>query len=393
MPRRGRGEGYVERLPSGAWRAVLSAGHTPEGKRLRLTATRPTKQKALAWLRSRQAEQADGGVAASGLMTVAEWLTRWLAGKATEVESGTHEEYGQLVRNHLTPTIGHVRLSRLQPAHVRAMYQSLAKAGVSAAMQRKIGGALRAALGDAVRMRHLARNVALDVPRPKAPRPRMQCWDAAEVRAFVQACSGDRLAALFVVALDTGMRRGELLGLSWSEVAGGTVSVLYSLSESKKGCLARKDVKTPSSRRRIALSNAAIAALDAHRQRLAIKGRNVTTGPVFSDADGGWLRASNMLRRHFRPLVARAGVRSIRFHDLRHTHATLALAAGANLRAVSARLGHASAAFTLATYAHALPEQDEQIAAAWNGLLGDCPTPAPRCPNCGRAIRTQEETR
>jgi integrase len=370
--RRGRGEGSIEELPSGKFRVVISLGIDPAtGKRRKLQQTFDTKRQALAWRAEKQAERCKGRLTDAGKLTVGEWLAKWLDYKKPRVEPRTWEPYEQHVRIHLTPRIGAVPLAGLRPFHVAELYARMSREGVSAPLQRKIGGTLRTALRDAERQHLVGSNPASASARPKASKPEMQVWAAAEVQAFRLACRGDRLEALFALALDTGMRQGELFGLHWGELDldAGAVRVLYSLEQTKDGKLRRKEVKTSHSRRRVALSPATVDALRQHRERMGVEGRG-PTGPVFCDTAGGWLRAGNVQRRHFDPILARAGVTPIRFHDLRHTHATLSLAAGASLRAVSARLGHGSPAFTLATYAHALPEQDQAIAGFWHGLLG-----------------------
>jgi integrase len=389
--RRGRGEGSIEQLPSGKFRVVLSLGTDPVTKKQRkATATFPTKREALAWRAEQQAARGKGQLADAGRLTVGGWLDQWLAYKRDRVQTRTWEPYESHVRLHLRDRIGSIRLAELRPHHVAGLYAGLTAAGVSAPQQRKIGGTLRTALEDAVRQQKIATNPAKAVARPRASKPEMTVWTPTEVQRFGAECAADRLGPLFLTALDTGMRQGELFGLHWPELYldAGAVRVVYSLERTNKSELRRKEVKTKHSRRRVALSPAAVAVLRRHREAMRLEGHDVEAGPVFCNTAGGWLRAANVQHRHFDPTVQRAGVTPIRFHDLRHTHATLALAAGANLRAVSARLGHGSAAFTLAVYTHALPEQDQAIAGIWGGLL-DNPTAIPRDGNASATVEVE----
>jgi integrase len=354
--RRGRGEGSIEELPSGKFRVVLSLGKDPvTGKRNKLTETLDTKREANAWKAERQAEHARGVLANPGKLTLGEWLDRWLGFKKGKVEPGTWQAYESDVRLHLKPTIGALPLARLQAIHVEAMHEKLTGRGVSATRQAKAATTLRVALAHAVRHNLLPRNPASAVARPKTGRPDIQPFDRAEVNRLLAAARGDRLEALFRLALDAGMRQGELFGLSRDalDLDAGTVRVLRSLEE-RKGGRRVKDVKTDASRRLIRLHPDTVACL---RKHLAAVGGDT----VFPDARGGWLRRSNFLRRDFHPLLKRAGLRVRGFHHLRHTMATLLLLEGINVKAVSRRLGHSTTRMTLDAYSHVLPEMEDQV--------------------------------
>jgi integrase len=376
--RRGRGEGSIEELPSGKWRAILSDGIDPAtGRRHKRTFTADTKAAVLRWLRERLQERDAGTLAHCGRLTVAEWSARFLAFKQERVSARSLEPYELHCRAHIVPKLGAVPLASLRPHHIADLYSALARDGASAAQVRNVGKTVRVMLREAVRQRLIAVSPAVDVARPRAVRPEMQVWTRDEACRFFSACRGERLEALFVLALDTGARQGELLALSWRDVdlQAGAVRVLYTLEEPKKAPLRRKEVKTPCSRRRVALSPAALSSLHEHRQRLIARGGDVASGPVFPNQKGGWLQPSHIRKRDFRRVIRRAGVPKIRFHDLRHTHASLSLAAGASLKAVSTRLGHSSPAFTLKTYVHHLPEQEQALLGYWNTLINAADTP------------------
>ncbi len=196
----------------------------------------------------------------------------------------------------------------------------------------------------------------------------MTIWNNAETGAFLKAAKAHRLYALYAVAVGTGMRQGELFGLQWADIdfEGCSLSVNRSLEEIK-GKLRLKEPKTGKGRR-IDLPAFVVAALNEHRAVMLSEGN--ITGPVFCDHAGGFLRKSNVCRRSFAPIVKAAGVPVIRFHDMRHTHASALLMAGENVKVVSERLGHARIQVTLDTYAHVMPTMQKGAADKVQALFG-----------------------
>jgi integrase len=256
-PRRNRGEGSIQELPNGQVKVRMSFVDA-QGKRHQPTAYFPTKKEARAWLHDQHSKHVRGQLADSGRRTLGEWLSEWLTIKKPQVEPNTFVYYEQNVRIHLTPILGRTPLAKLRPSHVAALYATLTDKGIGPATQKHVGIALSSALNDAVKMGFLPINPARAVKKPKAQRHEIHPLDAEQARAFLRATATDRLHALYVLALDTGMRQGELFGLLWDTVnfSTGTVSVLRSLEE-KAGQHRLKDVKTPTSRRSIRVSAAA----------------------------------------------------------------------------------------------------------------------------------------
>jgi integrase len=302
-----------------------------------------------------------GQLASSGRRTVGQWLAEWLTIKRPSIEPNTYHFHESNVRLHLLPVLARTPLTKLRPSHVASLYTALTNKGVSPASQKHAGVTLSAALNDAVRMGLLASNPARSIRKPKAARREMRTLDADQVRLFLTAAEEDRLYAMYVLALDTGMRQGELFGLLWDAVdfATGTITVMRSLEE-RHGIHRLKDVKTASSRRRIRVSPATMAALNQHRRKQLAKGLYRDDGPVFCDSAVGWLRKCNTFRDSFLKALKRAGLPRVRFHDLRHTAATLMLLNDINVKAVSATLGHADIGTTLNVYSHFVPEMAEQ---------------------------------
>src|SRR5205807_7025156 len=189
-----------------------------------------------------------------------------------------------------------------------------------------------------------------------------------QVIRLLEAAKGDRLEALYVLAVTTGLRQGELLGLHWDDIdlAGTALRVRHTLHE-LNGRLWIGEPKTRRARRQVDLPAIAVVALRNHRERMMIEGHPDEL--VFCDTRGGPLRKSNLVRRSFLPLLKRAGLPTIRFHDLRHTAATLLLAQGVHPKIVQERLGHSQISLTLDTYSHVLPGMGREAASKLDALL------------------------
>lgn len=381
--KRGRGEGGVyQRESDGLWVATLSLGYDGNGKRKRKVVYGQTKGEALDKLRDLQNSAASGRLPDAGNITLAEYLRVWLDGVKASVEPTTWATYDGHYRNHLKPQLGGVKLGALTAVHVSHLYTELLKGGVSASTTRKVGITLRAALERAVEMRAIPFNPADAVPKPKAESKEIQVFTPDQVGKFLAEAAKDRLEALYVVAVDSGCRQGELFAMRWTdfdEVA-GVLTVTKSLAE-LSGRLWVKEVKTRKGRRRVQLS-LSLGVLAQHRERMRAEGRDVNRGLIFCDTEGKPLRKSNVWRRSFVPILNRAGLPSkTRFHDLRHCCASLLLVAGADAKVVSERLGHGSAAFTMNTYQHVLPALQQAAADRLKDLLTVKPTvTAPKQP-------------
>jgi integrase len=369
--RRGRREGSVfQRESDGLWIASISLGYNSAGKRQRRTVSGATKTEALEKMRA----LVNSGAVPLGeidKLPLGEYLDRWLDQVKEKLSPTTHHRYGQHVRLHIKPHVGHVLLRKLEPYHIERLYREMENAGDSAAERQKTGKALSTALRAAVRSKLIPHNPCLDVTKPRVTKEEIRPLDGSQAKSLVAATREDRLHALYVLALDSGMRQGELFGLHWPDVdfTAGCVQVRRSLEEIA-GHHRLKELKTKASRRRIELSPFALDALHEHRKRMLAEGRDVKDGAVFTDGDGGFLRKSNFARRCFKPALRKAGLATeTRFHDLRHTCATLLLMADVNVKVVSERLGHGGIEITLNTYSHVLPTMQkkaaEKLGALW----------------------------
>lgn len=307
--------------------------------------------------------------------TLGAFLTSWLDSKK-HLEAGAWLRYRIFVNRTLIPELGRMQLVKLASQHPQRLYAKKIGDGWSPTTVNHLHTVLHGALEQAVKWDLIARNISDRVDPPRKNRKEMRVWTPEQARVFLAALSGDRLAALFRLALHTGMRQGELFGLRWRDVDldSGALYVQTALKVQETGRALGKP-KTEHSRRKIELGTGAIDALRTHRKRQAEE--RLAMGAAWRDNDlvlydtiGGGLEPNNMTRRHFLPAIKRAGVPIIRFHDLRHTAATLLLLGGVPVKVVSERLGHSNVGITLSIYAHVLPSMQKDAAAIMDRLLG-----------------------
>jgi integrase len=350
------------------WRAQLSIGG--RGRRQYLTRTVETRAEARTALAQLQADAAGG--ASSRTMTVSDWLERWVR-DARNIRPSTRHGYEAAIVTHIGPTIGRVQLARLSPLDVERMLAELAPR-MSAKHLRNVHAVLRRALGQAVRAGLVRRNVAarefVDAPRVELEEP--DALTVGEVRRLLEAAAGDRLEAVFVLAVTTGLRQGELLGLAWEDLdlAGGRLHVRRELTH-REGEYRREEPKTERSKRTVPLAPIVVDALARHRERLVAAGFLPTsTGPVFSSTTGGPLNGS-WLTHHFYGLLERAGVRRLPFKVLRATYSSRLYEAGVPELTIAGLMGHARTATTKRHYiATAGLDQDDAVAAVERMVAG-----------------------
>ena len=307
-----------------------------------------------------------------------EYLERWLEDSVRgNVKVTTHQSYASLVTLHLSPTLGRTKLSALAPVHVQRLYRAKLDEGLAPKTVKYIHTTLHRSLKQAVRWGLVPRNVAAEADPPRVRTPEMRPLSPTQARTLLNAAKGDRLEALYVLAVTTGMRQGELLGLKWEDVdlASGVVRVRRTLTLAKGGPRLTEP-KTKGSRRSIKLTTGALEALERHRERQenqrSSSGDNWKDwGLIFCTRRGTPIRRDNLHDKYWKPLLRRAGLPDIRFHDLRHTCATLLLTRGVHPKIVSEMLGHSSIAITLDTYSHVIPGLGEAAARAMEDALGD----------------------
>src|SRR5581483_7356472 len=312
-------------------------------------------------------------------------LETWLPAQEQRLRRSTFADYRRRIDQHIVPALGHVQLQELDGRHLDRLYATLLATGghegrpLSPKTVRNVHVVLRKALADATRKRYVTRNVALDADPPKVPGPgerEMAVWTPEELRTFLDGISQHRLAAAYVLAASTGMRRGEVLGVRWSDLDldAGTVSIRHTIV-SVEYEVQVSEPKTARGRRTISLDAATVAVLLWHRQAQERERLERQSGEQIDDQDLVFCRADgrpihpDYFSQTFDRTVARLKLRRVRLHDLRHTYATLALRAGVDAKTVSARLGHATVAFTLDVYTKAVPQLDREAADKIAGLI------------------------
>ena len=271
--------------------------------------------------------------------------------------------------------MGTIKLKALTPAHVRALCREKLDSGFSATSVQRVHALLHKALKQAVNDGLLPRNVTEAVKAPRQSRKEMQTLYPEQVRAFLRTARGDRLEALYLLAIHTGLRQSELFGLKWEDVdvENQRLSVRRILSAAKTG----PTFTTPKNNksRSVRLTPGAVEALHVHRQRQSeerekLGGPYKDYGLVFCTQVGTPLNRNNVHTRSFKPLVEQADVPpTLRFHDLRHTFATLMLKGGEHPKVVQEMMGHATISCTLDTYSHVLPDMQDKAAARLGDLL------------------------
>lgn len=369
--------GNITKRGENRWQVRVFKGRDPEtGKQTVHTKTiHGTKKDAQAYLNKVLHERDRGTWVEPSTMLVGDYLELWLAD--IDTSRATTREYNTwVIGKYIKPAIGSIPLGRLSAFDIQAFYNSLTSQGLKAASVRRFHNVLSSSLRTAQRMGLTAKNPAADVILPKAKKTKMQVLDAEQSRRFLSAAQCDRYAVLWALALETGMRPEEYLGLTWSDLdlKEGIIMLQRVLHWLKDGSWRFEPPKTDSGARRIRLSTSLIDLLIQHRQ--AQNAERQAMGPAWLDLDfvfpavnGGPFRRENLTKRHFKPLLRVAGLPNIRLYDLRHTSATLLLLEGVHVKIVSERLGHADVSLTLNTYSHVLPDMQRDATAAIGGVL------------------------
>jgi integrase len=404
--RRGNNEGSIYKMQDGRWRAAVSVGKDAHGKPKRQVFTKPTRHEVQDELAKALRDVQLGLPIVSEKQTVGKYLDHWLCQIVKpSVRPKTFRTYSDFVKNHIGPSLGQIPLGKLSPQHVREFVNvklaipdaeiaaEIAPAGdarragkcLSPATVKHILKMLRGALAVAVKDGQIQRNVAALVAPPTVPKHEMKAFSRTEARAFLAAVEGHRFEAVFTVAVALGMRQGEILGLRWSDVnlETGTLTVRAALQRVEKK-LILVEPKSVRSRRSIQLPAVCVAAFARHmrsqeewKRWAGSKWRE--TEYVFTTRIGTPVDARDLSREYYqitRPKrkgegtpAPKLGFPAIRFHDLRHSAATLLLAQGVSPRYITELLGHSQVSFTMQTYAHVLPEVQKETAAKMDEIL------------------------
>jgi integrase len=369
--KRSNGTGSVWELETGRWRYEIVLGYKA-GKRITKSGTAANKTEAQKAAAQALTDHARGSLAMPDRITFAEWLEKWLEGKKAKLSPNTTNRYAELIRLHINPHIGKVKVQAFKPVQLREFYAMHGQGPLAPRTVRHIHNIIHGSLETALRLELVMRNVA-DIVKPEIASQDntlkvAQSWTADEATRFIAAARGDTHYAMFYLLLALGLRRGEVLGLRWTNVNLEKPSVR--IEEAIVSIAGKMHVTTPktmNSRRTLRLPADVVNVLKQHKidqERTHLEnGIRPARDYLFTSETGTPIDPNNV-KRIMKRIVTVAGVRLIRIHDLRHTWASLARRAGIPLEVVSEKLGHARSSFTADVYRHTF--EDEHEAAALN---------------------------
>lgn len=376
MSRRANGEGSIYQRKDGRWTGAVYVLNRDGGRQRRQVYGRTRAEAAdkVADLISLNRKHVP---AAPVEVTVQQYAESWLERLGSSgLKPATVSNYRWVLDRHVLPNIGRRRLVALSPQHVRTLLLTVSESGVSARTVQLSRAVLRSMLADAERDQLIHRNVAALVKGPRVERQEVVPWTADEAGQFLTSLEGHRLRPLFAVGVALGLRKGELLALRWQDVDldVGVLRVRATVQRLGKGVgLVTGSPKTTRSRRTLPLPQVLVDALREHRTAQELEREEATSwhdaGLVFTTSKGTMIEPRN-LNRFLDEAIARAGLRRIRFHDLRHTCASLLLAQGVSPRVVMEVLGHSQMSMTTDLYGHVMPSSLRSAADALDGVFG-----------------------
>jgi integrase len=375
-------KGHIRERSPGHWGIVLDVRDPTTGKRRRkwhsFAGTKRQAENECARLIS---EMQRGSYLEPSKTTVAQFLDRWLADVKPRVSPRTYERYEQICHMNIVPLLGAVPLARLRPEQISDAYaKALATGrrkgdgGLSPRTVRQMHAIVKSALAQAVKWEILGRNAAAAVRGPKVSRVTMQTYDLEQTAELIEAARDKRVFIPALLAVLGGLRRGEIAALRWRQVdlAGAQLAVVQSAEQTRDG-VRYKEPKSGRART-IALSATLVTELRTHRVRqaqelLQVGSRLSDDDFVVTQADGTPLRPHSLGQEWVRFLARNGSLPRIRFHDLRHAHATHLLSSGVHPKVASERLGHSKVGITLDLYSHVLPNMQADAAAVVDGAL------------------------
>ena len=378
--RRPAGDGMVRKREDGRWEGRIVIGHKENGEPLFRHVYAKTQKALLDKLHQNIECYRDVELTEDSRMTLGQWLDRWLTEyKAGTVRPGTLEGYRRYIEYYVKPQLGDKQISLLSQQDIQRMYRRLKTEGrihehpemghqLSDSMVRHIHSTLHAALKDAVQAHVIPRNPTEGTTAPKPNYKPKRILTRAELDAFLAVVEQDEVwRDFFQTELMTGLRRGEICGLQWSDFDGdaGTLKVCRTLHSQRKGEYTTGETKTNQGMRTIILPHSVTEILQ--RRKVDAISQWIFPDPVKPEDPVD----PNAAYRHMKTLLQRAELPSIRFHDLRHTFATHALTSGVDAKTLSGILGHTNASFTLDTYTHVTPDMQKTASGIVGGFMED----------------------
>jgi integrase len=367
--KRGHNEGSIYRRQNGTW----SVQATLQGHRL--SCTFKTQRECQEWLKKIRGQIDEGMTLSTTKIVLGDFLSSWLTSTKTSKGRSTWRHYEQLTRTYIVPSLGKIKVRDLRPEHIQAFYNRLFEHQVGVYTIRKIHIILHSALQQAVKTGMIERNPAGFVQPPKEPASEMAILNESQVSQLLIAAQGTRLEALIHLAVISGARQMELLGLKWSDLdwVKQTLKIERQLLKPNGEGVKFSSPKTRHGKRSITLGAKTIEILRKHYEQQQAKQRKAGEmwkeyGLIFTTRFGTPLSPRNLLR-DYKKLLHNAGLPPIRFHDLRHTAASILLNQGVPVIAVSRRLGHAKASITLDIYGHLIPTMQTEVAEMIDDLV------------------------
>ena len=369
-------KGHLKKRSKDSWTIVVDLGLKANGKRnQKWKSTKGTKKDAEALLARMLTELEDGVYIDAKKTSVSDYLDKWIASIKGSVSSTTYERYKQLCDKHLKPTIGNIALNKLQAIRISELYSDAIESGridgnggLSKQSVLHMHRVLKRALSQAVKWGLLSRNPCDAVDNiPKPGKKERLTFTTEETLSLLEQLEGNRLQLPVLLAVTTGMRRGEVLGLRWKDIDldKKRLYIRQIVIETRENGLEVKQPKTDASSRTIALPQIAIEAIKKYRveqAELCLQlGKGLTPESMLFDKYSG-LNIPNRITVNFRSFIKSHGFKHVTFHDLRHTHATHLLEQNIHPKIVSERLGHSTIALTMNTYSHVMPTMQEEAA-------------------------------
>lgn len=377
--KRANGEGSIRKRPDGRWEGRYTAGRNPEtGKAIYKNVLGGSQAEVKEKLKRAIEENKGLDIVKAEKYTVGRWMEVWFENYAQiKVRPSSHSTYRGYIENHIKPAIGNIPLGKLTALDVQRFYKKLLTEGrverkesenqpkgLSAKTVRNIHQILSSAMELSKQQKLIAANPAEGCALPKVEHREMQTLTADQLNAFFREAKASGVFELYYIELATGLRRGELLGLKWEDIdlEQGTLTVRRQVARIN-GDVTEAPLKTKNSYRSVSIGADAVEILKAQREKVGGE-------YVFPSASGGPISPDSVLNMLHR-VLKRANLPKVRFHDLRHTFATLALQNGVDVKTVSGMLGHYSAGFTLDTYAHVTTAAQRQAANVMGNLLSN----------------------